>query len=650
MPGPSLRDSFYSLLGLHLPTAPDISEEERLKADEAARQAQVAQPAWKRVLGDVMTAPAEALSGMFYDPAGAPPTADERNPAFAAGAMAAALPFGPKGIKGAYSRVEKIAETLPSAINPNKLASIFKNRTAAEELGWRKVPEFLEGFSAQKPVPKEALLNHLHENPLDVKVTEKVTDPQKFQHQDAFDSRGFTQYEKNYQMPGANNYRETLIQLDKPHAKGINASIESDELDAPEGTPEYGTNTNHDFLSQHWDEPNVLVHVRHNERRLPGPLPEGYHVQHGTDDRFNPAVWVEGNRYTGPSVRVPEDVDRYSLNAPEFEKQAADKAMLEALGPKGRMLENVQSDWHQRGAHAGYGEGSLGVEQLDAHMGTARDSLQTRLQEAAKAIDEWHQDYADMPEDILRPEDMSFIQNRLLAEADRADPIRQAALRGLHHSINEARVAYDNAADAAHRALSQKVPDAPFKDNWAELALKQQLLDIAHNRPDLQWLGIAPSSELRSRGEVISPEFQDKQLPRTLEKLLQPFGGKVETADIMEKGRPFFNPQGSYASDNSGPVTEVSRYLHGNDENPTSIASVYPKSLNSSNPDKAAASLLQQLTANRPDLLKPEMLKAPIARLTPELLQQLREKGFPLLAILAMMGPGALQSSHQPER
>jgi hypothetical protein len=136
---------------------------------------------------------------------------------------------------------------------------------------------------------------------------------------------------------------------------------------------------------------------------------------------------------------------------------------------------------------------------------------------------------------------------------------------------------------------------------------------------------------------VISPEFQDKQLPRTLEKLLQPFGGKVDKdVPFMETGRPFLNPQGTVAEDNRN-VTEVARYLHGDDPDPTKLASVYPRGPGF-NPDHEAKGLVETLTQNRPELFKPNMVKSPgLARLTPEILQQLRDKGFPLAAIMAMM-------------
>ena len=496
MPGPLDR-----LLASFLHPAPEappyeIDEAERTRRATAA-QGQL--PSWKQRLIGMLDTAGDAVGdfagGLMNDPTQPIPETD-RNPAYAGGAvLAAGGPFGPKGIKGMYSRVERIAESLPSQINPGKLLSILKNRTSGEELAWRKVPEFVGQFDQARPVPKAGLVDHLQTNPLDVRVIEKSdlpaiarqgdTTPEAIAWYDQHSPGEFTQY-SNYQMPGASNYREDLIQLDRPGAKGIMQHADDglgatfDAKDVP------------DFLGHHWDEPNVLAHVRHNERNLP-PTPET-------------PTWLKS-----------------------IKPDTLTEGTAPGKGPLGRMLENVQSDWHQRGAHAGYAN-DPSITPTSTAM--AADVAHNQLDELTRDVESRLSHYFDQADlDALDPTDVpEYMVNRLrqnVREGGRVDSYAMDAA----DRLQAARVAYDNALDATQRG-GGAVPDAPFKDNWAELALKQQLLDIAHNRPDLEWLGIAPSEVLRRRGEVISPEFQDVQLPRTLEKILAPFGGKLERAPI----------------------------------------------------------------------------------------------------------------------
>ena len=664
----SLTEQVLRRLGINIPTAPEVSPEQQSLYREMATREQAKRPQWKRAISSGIEGAGNFLKGLgLSDPLTDTP---QGWPEFGGMAIGVAgLPFGPKGIKGMFSRTEKVAESLPGSVHPNKLAAILKNRASQEEVQWRGIDKMLAEHG-NKPVAKQEFVEHLEKNPLDVTVLERGPQQERW----SIDALGAPnlQYEgtgtiyDNYQMPGAKNYRETLIQLPpKPDLPELQPEtlnrlsrerfgrswIELTPAEQNEGFPIFQQAARSPspasqgvFQSHHWEDPNVLVHVRHNERDLP-PKPS-YSVQTQKSPSEYGGTYHEGIVKRDGSDQVASVWPRYSVGTPgsipEIKGRADDlihQMLAQALpSSKGRMLENVQSDWHQRGAHSGYTNSAtpnIDRMRIDDAEVAARVAYQTRLQEAAKAIGEWHPDYADTPEDILRREDASFIWNRLAAEADNTG---NPQLLQLQAQVRDAQTAYMNATDAARRISSDAVPDAPFKDSWPELALKQQLLDVA-DRPDLEWLGIAPSSELRNRGEVISPEFQDVQLLRTLEKLVKPFGGKVEQVPVLEKGQPFFNPQTSLHP--SGlPSTEVHRYITGDDPNPSPVASVWPRSRDPKtqyNPDKDAGALIKQLTQNRPELLETEYVKAFIARLTPEMKAQIKEKGFPLLTLLAMM-------------
>jgi hypothetical protein len=240
-------------------------------------------------------------------------------------------------------------------------------------------------------------------------------------------------------------------------------------------------------------------------------------------------------------------------------------------GPKIAVLENVQSDWHQRGAHGGYGEAAkASPEQLQRF----EQAVETAGNALREHVDKLKSQFPNIPSSEFGHVTAGRLES--LAPLERDDLLK----------LRQLRVALDNAEDARIRAAAAGVPDAPFKDAWTELALKERLLDIAHNRRDIEGVAVAPASELRDRGEVISPEYQDVQLPRTLEKLLGPVGSKREIADL---GIPMAKTPG-------------------------------------------------------------ETVKAPMFRLTPEMLQQIRDRGFPLLTVLAMLEAQRRVNQHQTSK
>ena len=664
----SLTEQIMASLGLKMPRAPEVSPEQEGLYREIAAREQAKRPQWKKTISAGIEGAGNFLKGLGLSD---PITDTPKNwPEFGGMVIGAAgLPFSPKGIKGLYSRVKRVAEGLPSAVHPNKLAAILKNRASQEEVQWRGIDRLLQG-KGDTPVKKREFVEHLEQNPLDVKVKEYgAPDLNKWSvrrgqppgdyhvaehpqagvfnagrtEQDALDwiqqegpKRVQDTVYNNYQMPGAQNYRETLIQLvppsNKPGSSGGMTPAEQFEF-----APKSGADL---FRGQHWEDPNVLVHVRHNERDLRntpdlttkvererGPAPQSNYI--GTIlGNGEPIASVYPRRTPGPGV-VPEM---------RGEADALLHQIKQQLPPpdRGRMLENVQSDWHQRGAHSGYANLS------DAPAGMAAD---VAIHDARNALDAQNQriinmlNQGTMPAFRSEPDwDVEQVAEELgqhLNRAMRDFPVAE----DLYNQHNQARVALDNANDAAIRSAGNAVPDAPFKDSWPELALKQQLLDVA-DRPDLEWLGIAPQSELAARGEQISPEFQDVQLPNTLEKLIKPFGGSVKQTPIMAGPQPFFNPQTSYDNPTGEQShTEVWRYLTGDDGAPTPVASVWPKTSDTSayNPDKDSGKLMELLQRARPELLQSEPVKAFIARLTPEMKAQIKEKGFPLLTLLAML-------------
>jgi hypothetical protein len=225
-----------------------------------------------------------------------------------------------------FSRLDDAIDLIPvKGAHPNKVASLL-SRASKEELEHRGVPAFLAA-QGNTPVTREALRTHLQAHPApfpkvkrsgDQRLTElpegysirPLTDDERSMARAPFaligptpahdrflpqtrnanealeDALSFLSSERNlgakyaqYQVPGGTNYRETVLTLPNERLRDAVAVAKRGDQ--------------YQYQSPHFDEPNVLVHTRSNERTLP-------------------------------------------------------------TGERGRFLEEVQSDWHQAGKQEGY--------------------------------------------------------------------------------------------------------------------------------------------------------------------------------------------------------------------------------------------------------------------------------------------------------
>jgi hypothetical protein len=392
---------------------------------------------------------------------------------------------------GMYSRVEQVAQQVPAkGVHPNRLGSMLKSGASQEELAYRRVPELLASHG-DKPVTAEALQSHLAANPapwpkvvtkggpspinpdlqpieansvmttLDAKrafeqghrvhwyrpsdgVRVEMHDPVSFgpnseYAKDVFAGRGewrtggtpqvitgdelpyeagLRQHETTptkfaqYQLPGGESYREQLLTLppENMQFEVYNASTgkvwKTVPTQAEASAAVRGSapglawrvlSESPTFASSHWDEPNVLVHVRHNERTLP-------------------------------------------------------------TGERGRFLEEVQSDWHQKGKVVGYK--------------TNAPRVPTKAVQQDNGV--WE----------VTDQEGRFFTNIQPYDVP-ADGATAADALEMAHRRNRP-------GNEHHVATDDRVPDAPFKDTWPDLALKQQLAELADD-PKAEWLGFAGS-------------------------------------------------------------------------------------------------------------------------------------------------------------
>lgn len=295
-----------------------------------------------------------------------------------------------------FSQLRKtIEEKMPNAAGPEAVKGLIKaNAIKEEEIKWSGLDDFLKTKEGQK-ISKQELLDHLDQNQVKVEEVEhgdkpKLADPPQWTHPDKFTWKselgniedipwsGFSVDLKNgqthvaktleeakqivedfrqnnperkvstrfgqYQEPGGKNYRELLLTLPgKKQAAPV----------GPRGWGETG-NANSaagdiNFHSPHFDELNILAHVRFNDRTTP----EGKKVLHLEEVQSD---WHQAGRkkgYTDPK-RLERDKRRDELHAKGANQtEAENKEWLDLLfyeepGNRGQIPDApFKKTWHE---------------------------------------------------------------------------------------------------------------------------------------------------------------------------------------------------------------------------------------------------------------------------------------------------------------
>jgi hypothetical protein len=232
-----------------------------------------------------------------------------------------------------------------------------------------------------------------------------------------------TKYSK-YKLPGGENYRENLYQYENPAGKA--------------------------FLQSHFDEPNVLYHMRQTDRIEPTYTSAQIDA---IGQRMAEAMGtkVESLGSGAPILMMRQGVIS-PVEAAQFSHAKGFLNMDIDMTPAQRRalhIEEIQSDWHQKGRDQGYGPKT--EEIVEAYYMT--------------------KDGQRIP--------IGFGKTKEEAEAN----------------ID---VGWKNLVDIKYETSEKKIgegmPDAPFKKNWHELALKQALMDAVEGDYD-QLLHIPKPSE-----------------------------------------------------------------------------------------------------------------------------------------------------------
>ncbi|WP_421849875.1 PLxRFG domain-containing protein [Oricola sp.] len=246
----------------------------------------------------------------------------------------------------------------------------------------------------------------------------EMSEPQRAEFRDEYraeelaGSKGAARYPAET-LPGGSQYSELLLQLGGAAQQPI-----------------------HTYKGEHWDQPNVLAHIRFNERFT------------RTGDTARPARTL--------------------------------------------FIEEIQSDWHQAGRKHGYtGDESQWAVFEGSPDGNRRVSEPYRSAEQARA-----------KLDSTQPADPSF-------------------------NLYVAPLSTDN-----------RVPNAPFKTSWPELAFKRALrwaVDNGYER--VAWTPGDVQADRYDLGQTDAQGgmrgFYDRILPKTVGKLVKKWGGKVSSASLQ---------------------------------------------------------------------------------------------------------------------
>ena len=298
--------------------------------------------------------------------------------------------------QGFFSAVSRAVDAIPmeKGSGSQMRAMIAKGEgVKAEEMAWTGLDDFLAG---KKSVTKQEVRDYVDAN--QVRVEEVV--------KGKFGIPGEPKFGE-YTLPGGENYREVLLKLPKKamtfdeyaaeykrRAPGIDDATIQERYADYEAAP--GDDLSPDtFRGGHYDEPNVLAHIRLNDR-------------------------------TGPN------------------------------GEKILFVEEIQSDWHQKGRKEGYKggpryAGKLSAKEMDGGIGwEITDENGTFVTNVLKTEGPGHIQF--------EPAGAGALERTTVVTADDALSVAQRRI--------------DN-PDVGSLPRDDRVPDAPLKKTWHEMSFRR---------------------------------------------------------------------------------------------------------------------------------------------------------------------------------
>jgi len=287
----------------------------------------------------------------------------------------------------------------------------------------------------------------------------------------------------DYKLAGGQNYREILLQLPTFGGKDLEDLMYLEAMERRGGIgTKYGEENlarlrkkrdemGQPYMSPHFEgEPNVLAHMRVQDRLEEQP-PEMRYVA------FN-----KNSGFPSPDFATPEELDAYIKTLPPNIQNSLVVKQAQVAKPPRKILhvEEIQSDWHQTGREKGYQK--------------TPEEMQAEKQLKQKA----HDEYVKNESNVLN-EEYKAIKEKLrgASYADVDNPEINQLQQREKNILRQLQILSESSpSDPENRG----VPNAPFKKNWHELAMKRLLNYASENGYD--GIAITPGAEQASRYDL----------------------------------------------------------------------------------------------------------------------------------------------------
>lgn len=274
------------------------------------------------------------------------------------------------------------------------------------------------------------------------------------------------------------------------------------------------------------NDPKDLTYEEDYDKQYHGVTGEPYHEEHtlpgGTNYR---EILLQHPHGSFPGVGA------HFGGAPNV---LASMRVKDRTGPEGKKIlhiEEIQSDWHKKGSKKGYAPIGEDLHDTAKQAERAYNQLQAKRKEASAGAATWESKHKE-----AGSEHQHDMAKRMLDKYN-------SDVMGLTPQVTKAEEAHRVAKERAHSA----VPDAPFKKNWHELALKRMIQHAVESGHDE--IHITPGATQAERwgasgeGAKGFHDLYDKQIPQFLNKFGKQFGAQVQPGSVSTINQTKRTPQ-----------------------------------------------------------------------------------------------------------
>lgn len=251
-------------------------------------------------------------------------------------------------------------------------------------------------------------------------------------------------------------------------------------------------------------------------------------IRHGEEAHHEEYTLPGGTNYREILLQHPEGqfpgVSGHFGGAPNILASIRAKDRVSPEGKKILHIEEIQSDWHTKGRKHGYA--SSGEDTYAAAKKAEREynALKAKRMEASGNYTALEKRHKEAITDFQR--DM----NKRMMDKYATD------IMGLTPQVMKA----EEAHRVAEERMRKAVPDAPFKKNWHELALKRMIQHAAEK--GYHEIHITPGETQAERwgakdeGAKGFHDLYNKQIPQFLNKFGKQFGAQVGKTAFTHPG------------------------------------------------------------------------------------------------------------------